>query len=133
MNPTTGEIANLDLELIQSTFEPDEEAIFEYLTNNFPDKSVREIIGGKEVSGEELPLLASRLPYNMLVVGTEFNAIPAGLRHSLTIAVTDTYGYPSLTFTQSLPELAASRIILGYVPASEADQDALAALISEDT
>jgi len=132
VNQTTGEIANMDLPLIQSTLQPDETAVFNYLSSNFPQKSVREIIGDKSIAVRELPILAARLPYKVIVPGVGFADLPAGLRHTLELSVSDVAGNQLLSFARSLPALSGSRVTLGYLPAAEADRQAIAALIPSD-
>jgi transglutaminase-like putative cysteine protease len=129
VNQQTGEVANLALDLAQSTLKPDEVAVANYVRANFPQKSVREIIGMGKVIARDLSVLATGLPYRVLIAGTGFAEIPSTLRHRMDLIITDPFGQQSMSFTRSLPELAGTRITFGYAPATSADRQALSALL----
>ncbi len=128
VNQTTGEIANMDLSLIQSTIQPDQNAIFDFINGNYSQESVREIIGDRTIAPKVLSVLAASLPYKVITAGVGFAAIPASLRHSLEITITDPAGVQQLAIKQSLPEISGARVVLGYVPASDDDRLALKTL-----
>src|SRR6266550_2540759 len=132
VNQSTGEVTNMDLALIQSTLQPDETAIFNYLSTNFPQKSMREIIGDKSIAVRESRILAARLPYKVVASGVGFADLPAALRHTLELSVSDAAGNQLMSFAQSLPALSGFRVTLGYVPGTETDRQAIAGLIPSD-
>ncbi|MEZ5581651.1 MAG: transglutaminase domain-containing protein [Candidatus Competibacteraceae bacterium] len=133
VNPTTGEISNLDLNFIDATLRPDDQAIFDSISANFPNKSVAEILGVGQISLTQSPVLASTVPYQVITQGLEFSEIPAQLRHAIELVLTDLGGNPLLSYANALPQMSYSPLIFSYVPASEADRSALESLFPPES
>ena len=132
VNHNTGEVANPNFALALTTLQPDEAAILDFVRTNYPQKSVSEIIGMGKVVPRDLRVLSAGLPYRVITAGTNFASVLPSLRHTLELSITEAAGSPVLIFARSLPELAGSRITFGYAPASDADRQALRALVPTD-
>ena len=128
-NTVTSEVTQLDLDYATNTLRPNESSIENYFLANFPNKSVSDVIGVGKIVVKNFPVLPTPLPNSVIVLGQSFAELPASLRHTVELTLSDTAGADILRYTRSLPELAGSRIILGYVPAAEADRQALEALV----
>src|SRR4030043_1394626 len=96
-----------------------------YITQNYPNATVGDILGKKEIIKKEYPYLLGTLPYRLIVKGTTYASMPDNLRHKINFnVVKDLYdeiiGTP-INISKSLPELAGKKITLSYSPATSAD------------
>ncbi len=97
-----------------------------YITQTYPNATVGDVLGKKEIIKQEFPYLLGTLPYKTIVTGTKYANIPDNKRHKITFNVKkDIYdeiiGTP-ITITKSLPELAGKKITLSYSPATPQDE-----------
>src|SRR4030043_936240 len=100
-----------------------------YISQNYPNATVGDILGKKEIIKKEYPYLLGTLPYRMIVKGATYSSVPDNLRHKITFnVVKDLYdeiiGTP-ININKSLPELAGKKITLSYSPATQADEDVI--------
>jgi hypothetical protein len=97
-----------------------------YITQNYPNATVGDVLGKKEIVKQEFPYLLGTLPYRPIVKGAKYASIPDNLRHKITFnvkkdAYDDIMGTP-INITKSLPELAGKKITLSYSPATPQDE-----------
>lgn len=94
-----------------------------YKQYNYPNATVGDVLGKKEIVKKEYPYLLGTLPYRGTIRGTAFTEIPDSLRHKLIFTVTNgAFDETPLAITKSLPELAGKKITLSYSPATPQDE-----------
>jgi hypothetical protein len=97
-----------------------------YISQNYPNATVGDVLGKKDIVKQEFSYLLGTLPYRTIVKGTTYASVPDSLRHKLSFnVVKDMYdeitGTP-INITKSLPELAGKKITLSYAPATAQDE-----------
>ncbi|MEW6054937.1 MAG: transglutaminase, partial [Nitrospirota bacterium] len=97
-----------------------------YISQNYPNATVGDVLGKKEIQKQEFSYLLGTLPYKTIVKGSTYASIPDTLRHKLNFnVIKDMYdeimGTP-INITKSLPELAGKKITLSYSPATAQDE-----------
>ena len=104
----------------------------QYIDDNFTDPTVGDVIGGRKAIIQQYPVLPSGLPYRLLVSGARYAEVPNALRHQMTLGFgRDILGDILNPTTFPLAQLNNSKITLSFRPATQADEDALAALLPE--
>ena len=126
INETEGYVTSVSSSLIQQTMTDYQTRVQNYITQNYPNATVGDVLGKKEVIKQEFPYMLGTLPYRMIVKGAKYSSIPDSLRHKLTFNVTkdiydELFGAP-INITKSLPELAGKKITLSYSPATSSDE-----------
>jgi hypothetical protein len=87
---------------------------------------VGDVIGAVEIEAPPLTVLPGGLPGRILTVESRAAELPADSRHRVTVRLLDRFGFgEELRLERSTAELAGRRLTLGYVPATEADQETL--------
>ncbi|MHB8845004.1 MAG: RHS repeat-associated core domain-containing protein [Nitrospirota bacterium] len=95
-----------------------------FLSQQHPNSSVGDVLGGSSITKQEFPYLLGTLPYRVYTAGVKASEMPDSLRNIINIRLLDA-GIASLDVTRSLPEIAGKQISLGFVPATQADQDVI--------
>ena len=126
INETEGYVSNVNSLYIQQQMQDYQTRIQNYISQNYPNATVGDVLGKKEVIKQEFPVLMGTLPYKTIVKGSTYASIPDNLRHKITFnLIKDSYdeiiGTP-INITKSLPELAGKKITLSYSPATSADE-----------
>ncbi|MFZ3138144.1 MAG: transglutaminase domain-containing protein, partial [Thermodesulfovibrionales bacterium] len=129
INETEGYVTNVNSLYIQQTMNNYQTQVQNYITQNYPNATVGDVLGKKEINKQEFPYLMGTLPYKKIVKGSTYASIPDTLRHKLTFnLIKDMYdefiGTP-INITKSLPELAGKKITLSYSPATQADENVI--------
>ncbi|WP_026842879.1 hypothetical protein [Citrifermentans bremense] len=106
-----------------------------YIEANYPNATVGDVLGKKEIVKQEFPYLLGTLPYRTAVKGATFTSIPDALRHKRSFNVKkETVDLASLdpdapapvdkslNILKSLAELAGKKITLSYSPATAQDE-----------
>jgi transglutaminase-like putative cysteine protease len=135
VNETAGYVTGVDSLLTQQTIQDYQTRVQNYIQQNYPNATVGDVLGKKEIEKKEYPYLLGTLPYRTAVKGATFASIPDSYRHKLSFHVqseTVDQGFvdpdappapdASLYFTMSLPELAGKKITLSYSPATPQDE-----------
>lgn len=123
IDETQGYVTGIDSLLTQQTMQDYQMRVQSYIQQNYPNATVGDVLGNKEIVKKEYPYLLGSLPYRTAVKGSTFTAIPDTLRHKLTFTVQkDFYDETPLTITRGLPELAGKKITLSYAPATPQDE-----------
>ncbi len=118
----------VDSFFIQQTMEDYQTQVENYITQNYPDATVGDVLGKKEIITQNFPVLLGTLPYKPIIVGTKYSDMPDNLRHMLSFSVSLNnllYDASPLIATKTLPELAGKQITLSYSPATQADEDVI--------
>jgi len=107
-----------------------EAAVRSYLTASQPDATIGDLLGGRTITPDRLPIFPSVLPYEVTATAARLTTVPVELRHALRVTLklgTTT----SLDVSRALPQLGGSKITLGYVPAGAEDVAVIAAYLPE--
>jgi len=126
INEAGGYVTNVNSSYIQQTMTDYQTQVQTYISQNYPNATLGDVLGKKEIIKQEFPILAGTLPYRLIVKGATYSSIPDNLRHKIAFnVVKDMYdeiiGTP-INITKSLPELAGKKITLSYSPATSADE-----------
>ncbi len=126
INEAEGYVTNVNSLFIQQTMQDYQTQVQNYITQNYPNATVGDVLGKKEIIKQEFPVLLGTLPYKTIIRGATYASMPDNLRHKLNFNLTkDMYdeiiGTP-INITKSLPELAGKKITLSYSPATSADE-----------
>lgn len=108
-----------------------QERVVNVITAQKANATVDEVLGSRQIIPSGRPVLAAGLPYTLIVRGPTWSALPASLRHHLTLAllantVDQALETPTWEQTLSLPALQARRLGVTYEPATEADRHVMA-------
>lgn len=123
INEAQGYITGVNSTLTQQTMQDYQTRVQNYISQNYPNATVGDVLGKKEIIKKEYPFLLGTLPYSGAIRGAAFTEIPDSLRHKLTFNVINgTFDTAPLSFTKSLPELAGKKITLSYTPATSQDE-----------
>jgi transglutaminase-like putative cysteine protease len=123
INETQGYVTGINSLLTQQTMQDYQARVQNYIQQNYPNATVGDVLGKKEIVKQEFPYLLGTLPYRTAVKGSTFATIPDLLRHKLSFAVQkDSYDETPLSITKALPELAGKKITLSYSPATAQDE-----------
>ncbi len=132
INETDGYVTGLDSLFVQGAMQDYSAQVESYLTQNYPDATVGEVLGQKNAIKQEFTYLLGSLPYHTSLVGGTYAVIPNTLRHKLTFTLQkNIFERTPLTFTQSLPELAGKKITLSYSPATPDNEAVIESYLPE--
>ncbi|HEV2844580.1 MAG TPA: transglutaminase-like domain-containing protein, partial [Thermoanaerobaculia bacterium] len=124
---TNGDDSALDARLVEWADRSDSFALA-----NGVEGTVDGVLGGKKIIQETRTTFAASLPYQVLTRQAGVGALPANLRHYVTLNGFDSIfgqslGDPSFSVKLSLPALNSKRLGIQFEPATQADADTLAA------
>ena len=123
IDTTNGYSAGFNSILALQTMQDYQVRLKSFFLQNYPNATVGDVLGKKDIVTKEYPYLLGTLPYRTAVKGSTFTEIPDTLRHTLSFSVTkDAYDNTPITITKSLPELAGKKITLSYSPATSQDE-----------
>jgi hypothetical protein len=96
------------------------------LNAKYPGLSAEQLVGGVRIAPRSAQVLDASLPYDVVARGATANALPAGLRHAVTLRLYASQfdramESPELETTVSLARLGSKRLSVIYAPASPAD------------
>ncbi len=124
IDPNTPSVTGVDAAYVQAFLADHQNQIQSYLTANYPNATVGDVLGTRTIKEEQASILQLTLPYKTLVTAGRYSQIPDALRHKITFELsTDAFFGPDFSYTASLPALAGKRMTLSYDPATPADQD----------
>ena len=99
-----------------------QQALTNYVQQNFPGKTLNDFLTKKTIKNFEPPVLGGNLPYQPLVRAVAFSSVPDNLRPQATFAVSlPGASSPGLSYTAFFVQLLDKRISLSFMPASSAD------------
>ncbi len=135
VNEAQGYVTGVNSLLTQQTMQDYQTRVQSYIQQNYPNATVGDVLGKKEIVKKEYPHLLGTLPYQTAVKGATFATIPDSLRHKLSFNVKNetvdlSFFDPdapvavdnSLSISKSLAELAGKKITLSYSPATAQDE-----------
>jgi len=110
-----------------------ENQLEQFIEDDLSDPTVGDVIGGRKVIIQNFPEVPGNLPYRVLVDGARFAEVPAALQQTITLGFGLTHsGFPVQPITIPWARVNNHKLTLSFTPATEADEQALAALIPED-
>ncbi len=132
VNEAESWVTGFDPTVLEGAQSQAQQALESYIQNNLTDPTVGEVIGGRKTIVKEYPVLPSGLPYKRLVTGARYGNLPDNLRHRMRLAFeTDILGDLISPITYPWAQLNNKRLTLSFKPATQADEDALQALLPE--
>ena len=134
VNTTEGWVSGLDSTILQNAVTQGQTTLNQYLSANFTNPTVGQVIGGREIVATNRTTLAASLPYTVDVIGARYGALPQQLENTMTLGLgVDAVGDPLHAVTLSWAKLNNHKVTLSFVPATAADAQALAALLPAGT
>jgi transglutaminase-like putative cysteine protease len=133
LDPALGKVTNVDTTQMEDRLVDWASQTHEYIVAHHGlTPTVDQLLGGKAVAAETSAVFPASLPYQVLARGTAVSALPASLRHSVTLTGYNSqfdraFGNAAFTVRLSLPELNSRRLSLEFEPATQADADTLQA------
>ncbi|MHB8882209.1 MAG: transglutaminase-like domain-containing protein [Thermodesulfovibrionales bacterium] len=126
INEQEGYVTGISSTLIQQGMQDYQTRLQNYISQNYPNATVGDVLGKKDIVKQEFPYLLGTLPYKATVVGARYSAVPDNFRHWLSFSFIKNMfdsdiGTP-INITKSLPELAGKKITLSYSPATASDE-----------
>ncbi len=129
INAQDGYVTNVNSTLVQNALSDYNARLTNYVNTNFPNATVGDILGKKEIVKKDQQILPASLPYKTIVTGGIYTEIPQNYRHTVTIQLTDTDYFgdtnAAFSYTTILPQIAGKKITVSYEPATQADQDTI--------
>lgn len=126
IDPTTNAITAVPVTDIQNQLNTMITSLNNHVTNNMPDATIGDVLGGKTIVKQKFRILPASLPYKVIAAGASFSQMPDNLRQKITITIDSASGSAqSLTYAAPLAQLATKRLTLSYMPATDADAQTL--------
>lgn len=119
IDESAGSVTGVDSLYVQQTMNDFQSQVENYITTNFPDATVGDVLGSKTIKPENYPFLLGTLPYKKVIAGTNYSDLPNSMRHRWSMSLA---GYAPISYSATLPELAGKKITLSYSPATPADE-----------
>jgi hypothetical protein len=128
INQEQGYVTGVDSAYVQQTMTDFQSQVENYISTNYPDATVGDILGTKEIKAENYPYLLGTLPYKRVVTGVKYSNLPDNLRHRWSMNIA---GYAPISYSATLPELAGKKITLSYSPATPEDEAVVESYLPE--
>ncbi len=126
INQTDGSVTNVNSALIQQSMQSYQDQVQNYIQQNYPNATVGDVIGKKEIKQQHFPFFPGTLQYITLPGSSEFAQVPDNLRYKVSFEIQDsTASAPSLSYTIGISEIAGKRVTLSYVPATATDEQVI--------
>ena len=130
VNDSESWATGFDPTILQNAQTLAQQKLEDYIQNNLNDPTVGEVIGGRKTIIEEYPVLPSALPNAIKVIGSRYDKLPAPLQQSITWAFSqDILGHLNDPISLPFARVNNRKITLSFKPATEADEQALLALL----
>ena len=79
-NTIDGSVTNVNSALVQQTMQDYQTQVQNYIQQNYPNATVGDVIGKKEIIKQEFGILPESLPYKTIQIGAKFAQVPDNLR-----------------------------------------------------
>lgn len=130
VNQTEGWVAGLNPTILQNAQTQAQTALQTYITNNLPNATVGDVIGGRKIIANNSTVLPTGLSYRSVVIGARYGTLPNALENAMTLAFgLDPIGEPINPVTFPWPKLNNHKVTLSFKPATAADEQTLASLL----
>lgn len=133
IDTTNSSVTNINSNYIQQQMQNYQNQVKAYIEQNYPDATVGEVLGKKEIIKQNFSFLAGTLPYQKSTIGVKYSEIPDSLRHKIKVELVnaDTFGSVGISYISNLSQLAGKRFTLSYEPATSTDQDTISKYIKQ--
>jgi len=132
INETEGWVTGFDPTVLENAQSQAQTELQQYIEEHLTDPTVGDVIGGRKAMIKEYPVLPSGLPYKPLVTGARYGALPTALQHRMSLAFQrDIVGDLVDPITLPWAQVNNQKLTLSFKPATEADEQALLALLPE--
>ncbi len=131
-NTTDGSVTNVNSAYVQQAMQDYQTQVQNYVQQNYPNATVGDVIGKKEIIIQNYPILLGTLPYKTIQVGSEFATVPDNLRETMSFSISDpTGGSAGLIYSTSMPHIAGKKITLSFSPSTANDEAFLESLLPQ--
>jgi len=133
VDESLGKITNVNDEILDERFATWSSQTDEYFLTHGVQGTFKGLLGGQDIVQETRTTFAASLPYQVLARAAGVSALPASLRHYVTLNgfassfFGGAVGDPAFSVKLSLPTLNSQRLGIQFEPATQADADTLAA------
>ena len=126
--------SGLDPTVVNTAQAQVQSALQNYVQTSPPNATIGDLLGARKIIPVTTPVLPVSLPNTLVAVGARYASLPATLEQQITFAFgVDTDGSPLNPITLPWAQLNNQEVILSFRPATQADEDALAALLPSGT
>jgi hypothetical protein len=133
INEQEGWVSGLNPAILENAQTQAQTALQTYITNNLPDATVGDVIGGRKIIANTSTVLPTGLSYRSMVVGARYGSLPSALQNTMTLAFgLDPLGEPINPVSFPWPKLNNHKVTLSFRPATTADEQALASLLPSE-
>lgn len=128
VNPD-GSVSGFDTTILEAAEDQSTAAIETYISNNIPNPTIGDAFGERVTIVQEFPVLASALPYKVIVEGARFASIPQSLQQSIQFGLgTNVFGQVATPVRLPWAAVNNKKITLSFTPATPEDLAVLEAL-----
>ena len=132
VNEAEGWVSDFDPAILQNAQTQAQTALENYITQNLPNPTVGDILGGRRTIVQEFPTLPSSMANAIIVTGARYGTLPTALQHHMAFAfAADLYGESIDPVSYPWSQLNNQKITLSFRPATPEDEQALLALLPE--
>src|SRR5690606_20673994 len=132
VNEAEGWVTGFDPAVLQAAQTQTQQALADYVEQNLPDATIGDVLGGRKIITQQLPILAGVLDNRVVVTGARYAELPESLAQHMVFGFGhDLLGNPVQSKRFRWAEFNNRRITLSFKPASPADEDALRSLLPE--
>lgn len=118
-----GSVTNVNSSLVQQTMQDYQIQVQNYITQNYPNATVGDVIGKKEIVKQAFGILPATLPYKTIVAGSQFAQVNSQYQATMSFSIPDTMGLEGgLAYTTTLPQISGKKITLSFIPATANDE-----------
>ncbi|MBI1904646.1 MAG: transglutaminase domain-containing protein, partial [Rhodocyclales bacterium] len=134
IDDTQGWVQNLNQSNIERDLNAYQERLKTHVDSRYPNATVGDILGTQKIIPDTAPYFAGTLKTTITATAARYSALPDSLRAQFRYrlfldAWSASMDSPELTFQQPTSELAGKKLTLAWVPASDADRQAIEALL----
>lgn len=133
INEQEGWIQGLNDTILQNPQPQVQQALQQFITNNIPNPTAEDIIGGRKTIIQKQLVLPSALPNPILVTGTRYASIPAPLQHRIAFAFATDFLTGRLVEPISFPWPVVNnqKVTVSFSPATPADEETVRSFLLE--
>lgn len=132
VNEEEGWVTGFDPAVLQSAQDQTQQALTDYINENLPEATVGDVLGGRRIIEQAMPILAGTLDNRIVAAGMRYAELPDAHRQHIVFGFgVDLQGYPLQSQRFKWTALNNERVTLSFSPATQADEDALASLLPE--
>ena len=130
VNTAESWVTGFDPTILEAAQTQAQTALENYITNNLPNPTVGDVIGGRQTIIEAFPVLPSALPHHVITEGARYGQLPSSLQQKITFGFyTDIFGDISDPLTFPWAQLNNEQVTLSFSPATPDDEAALQSLL----